>query len=604
MPGLSKRWLVILLLAYTLSFGKEKDFEPIPQDLKTQYRMRFENFFSSPEAEVQERKVLENRLKDLEGMKENILATGNHLLRAFELLDKIRFQFRKHDLYLFFRFATNMKEESTQKDANTLRGISIRAREIVEQAVLNTSEEKLKQLFHQEPKLEKYRFAVEAIRRQKPFSLPPDQEELLNEIQPLVNGDFYQRMVAELDFGTMKTPQGKELHIMRQGREIENHPDPRVRREGRKKFFETLASKRDVLAFGLIQLIQMQNKLSQLHKFKNFREEFFFEEYLTSAEVKNVYDQLAAQSELYRRFEKMEEKRRGSLQTPRFSIVEASTIIRKALEPLGSEYVDELTKLLDPKNGRIDIVGAENRLPMQGGASVYPIGISTFFAFNYEGYYIDVMLIAHEAGHAVQAMLMSNNKVPMAYAAGPGYFTESFGRFNEFLVAKYLYENEVEPARREFFDHQFSERAFALFHSVIEASIENAIHEAVSAGKLQDAEDINRIAKQTGALYSDRFNSEEERKMLWMDAPEYYVAPLHKTHNVFASLLAMKYYSMYEQNRADFARRYMALLKNGYNASPDSLLQQFMGIDLRDPALVRDAVLFLGGLKPANSDAG
>jgi oligoendopeptidase F len=411
----------------------------------------------------------------------------------------------------------------------------------------------------------------------------------------LADGSFYQQTINGLHFGTIKTAEGKSLDVAQQRGEIENHPDPRVRSEGTKKLSDAYAIKRDVFALGLIQMIQLQNKIAQLHKFKNFREESYFEDYVSLQEIKNTYDEIAKESALYRRFEKIQDQARNSTaaQNPRFSIVETSQIVKKAVAPLGEEYVSEMSKLLDPKNGRIDIVRAENRLPMQGGASVYPIGISTFFAFNYEGFYIDVMLIAHEAGHAVQAMLMSSNHVPMAYAAGPGYFTESFGRFNEFIVADYLAKHEPDPLRKKYFVRQFAERAFALFPSAIEASVESEIHQGIEDEQIRNADDIDRITQLTGSKYSDAFKSNPERKMMWMDAPEYYVAPLHKMHNVFASVLALKYYQMYTQNPKDFASRYMALLRNGYNASPDVLLKKFLNIDFRDPELTNDALTFL-----------
>lgn len=128
---------------------------------------------------------------------------------------------------------------------------------------------------------------------------------------------------------------------------------------------------------------------------------------------------------------------------------------------------------------------------------------------------------------------------------------------------------------------------------MIEASVESEIHQGIEDGQIRNADDIDRITQLTGSKYSDAFKSNRERKMMWMDAPEYYVAPLHKMHNVFASVLALKYYQMYTQNPKDFASRYMALLRNGYNASPDVLLKKFLNIDFRDPELTNDALTFL-----------
>jgi len=43
----------------------------------------------------------------------------------------------------------------------------------------------------------------------------------------------------------------------------------------------------------------------------------------------------------------------------------------------------------------------------------------------------------------------------------------------------------------------------------------------------------------------------------------------------------------------DFPRRYEALLRNGYDAHPDALLQTFVGVSLADPALIASATTVL-----------
>jgi len=58
-------------------------------------------------------------------------------------------------------------------------------------------------------------------------------------------------------------------------------------------------------------------------------------------------------------------------------------------------------------------------------------------------------------------------------------------------------------------------------------------------------------------------------------------------------LLALKYYELYTRNSTAFIPRCIALLKNGFDAPPAGLLKNLLGIDLRDPNLVTDAVRFI-----------
>src|SRR5207244_2993947 len=107
-----------------------------------------------------------------------------------------------------------------------------------------------------------------------------------------------------------------------------------------------------------------------------------------------------------------------ALQRPRFTIDQASQIIRDALAPLGAEFRQELAALLDPANGRMDIVPGEHR-KRGGGFSKGYIGTdSVFYSPGFSGSYRDVDVLAHEATHAVHRQLMNRNHVLPRYAGG------------------------------------------------------------------------------------------------------------------------------------------------------------------------------------------
>ena len=91
---------------------------------------------------------------------------------------------------------------------------------------------------------------------------------------------------------------------------------------------------------------------------------------------------------------------------PRFSITDTTRILKDSLGVLGPEYSRELYALLDPANGRLDIVGGENRVPGAFANGFLGKPQSIFFCFNYEGYFDDLDAFAHEAGHAVIAEVL------------------------------------------------------------------------------------------------------------------------------------------------------------------------------------------------------
>jgi len=75
----------------------------------------------------------------------------------------------------------------------------------------------------------------------------------------------------------------------------------------------------------------------------------------------------------------------ATIRAPRFTIQDATREVVAAAAPLGPGYVRELRALLDPANGRLDLVARANRVDRQGfstGSVGYP---STFFQGKFEG---------------------------------------------------------------------------------------------------------------------------------------------------------------------------------------------------------------------------
>ena len=69
-----------------------------------------------------------------------------------------------------------------------------------------------------------------------------------------------------------------------------------------------------------------------------------------------------------------------------------------------------------------------------------------------------------------------------------------------------------------------------------------------------------------------------------------YEDPFYDTNYVYGSLLALNFYARYLQDPEHFVPRYIALLKNGFNAPPAELLKRFLDLDLHDSQLLSNAL--------------
>jgi oligoendopeptidase F len=278
---------------------------------------------------------------------------------------------------------------------------------------------------------------------------------------------------------------------------------------------------------------------------------------------------------------------------PRFTIADGTAQIRAALAPLGPEYGRELAELLDPANGRMDIVPGPNR--KSGGFSRGFPGVTTaFYSAGYEGYYNDLRVIAHESTHAIHRQLMNNHDVLPVYASGPGFLFESFAILNELLLPDYLYTHaRDDSARRYFLEQFFDGKGMAMFFVAQDAALEQAIHEGVIHGDLRTADDLDRLTATVNARFSIWGAEYPQLNERWMTSGLFYEDPLYDINYVYGAMLALEYYRMLRADPRGFAKRYIALLGNGFDAQPSELLQRFLGIDLNDPRLLSDAVAVL-----------
>jgi oligoendopeptidase F len=455
----------------------QDNFVAIPKESAAQYRLDFgRNFFASAEAEKAERANYYLALKELESLKGKVAASSTNLLHAFQLYDKVLVEFIRHYTYFYLRYAVNTTDETSNTESSALNSEFGKRTAFLQEELMRIDEPTLNKFISQTPALKVYLFAAQTARRYQPFTLSLKEEEVLSTTFPLDSEwqyDLYQKLLRRTQFGTVKTNDG-ELDVRRGRAAISVNPDREIREAGFKKLYAGYASQRDLYAFTLINLVRARNRLAQLHHFEDAPAQVFFNSYWSKAEVSNLLNQVGQMADVYQRYQRLRAdyaRRRLGIadinvwdisaslkgeQPPRFNINQASDIIREALSPLGSEYGKELAALLDPANGRMDIVTGNNR--RSGGFSKGFPGVTTvFFSGGFAGYYNDMRILTHESTHAIHRQLMNNNGVLPAYAEGPHYLFESFAIFNEFLLPDYLYQHESDSSRRRYFLEQFFE---------------------------------------------------------------------------------------------------------------------------------------------------
>jgi oligoendopeptidase F len=585
--------LALLSLQPSLLLCQET-FEPIPKQSAAQYHVDFaRNFFASPEAEKAERVKLYDALKELDTLKGKVASSADNLQKAFQLYDNVRMRFYRHYAYLYLRYAVNTGDESSLTESSVLDAEVTTRTAFMRQELIQIDDHTLAALVAGNRHLRIYLPAIEVVQRYRPYTLSLKEEELLSTTAPL-NTEWQSDLYEKLRASAHTNPT--------------NGLDQKGREEAFKQDYAGSAAQRDLYAFGLMRLAAARDRLARVHHFADAPSEAYFGSYWSRAEVDNLLEGLAQHSSLYERYQRLRAEhvkkimgygdvnlwdlsaRPQGTDVPRFTIDQASQKIRDALAPLGADYGRELAALLNPLNGRMDIVAGSHR--KRGGFSLGFIGTdSVFFSGGFGGRYNDIRVLAHESTHAVHRQLMNRNGVLPAYAEGPHYLFESFAIFSELLLPDYLYHHETDPRLKQYYLEQFLEGKGTIMFSVApEVAVEHAVYDGVRQGKIKGADDLDAITKRIYSRYSIWPEKYDELKAEWIYITLMYDDPFYDMNYVYGALLALKFYEMYTKDPKDFAPRYIALMRNGFDAPPEILLKRFLGVDLHDPHLLSDAL--------------
>ena len=609
-PGRVKAIATVRSLIFLLCMATTADAQTGPVPALSVDLGRY--YYSSMEAETAARMELDAALKRL-GQFQKQISTGQQLLQALQSYEEALKLYRHHDAYLRLRCSLNRKDPACE--ANGKLGAEVNARTaFLIPEILAISEEQLQAFQSNEPGLKVYQFALQDIRRDAAHVLPSTEQALLDRLHPEIADwqyDLYDQILAGIPFGTVQTATGP-MDVVRQRNLLAAHADASVREEAFKRRFAGFASRRDLLAFALIHTVNAQDSLAKAHHYPDAPARRYSSMYLEPVQTRALLESMAQHGEVVKRFEKIraddfQHSNHARLQAwdlnapdaalalPVTPLAEATRIFHEAFGGLGAEYQEAFDALLNPINGRADVLpgGAPNRY--SAGFSVGFTGsASVLFLGRYDGTYKDLSVIAHEGGHAVHRSLMTAHGVRPLYANGPSFLFESFAAFNELVLADYLAESAGDAHLQRFYREQWMRiKGLDAFYGAQDALLEQKINEGVSTGAIRGPDDLERVSVQVDEQFSTFSATTPDLRNRWAAVSLMYEDPLYDVNYVYGGLLALKYFQLYSTNREQFLPRYIALLKNGFDAPPGVLLKHFLNIELFDGSLLSDDLVLL-----------
>ncbi len=435
-----------------------------------------------------------------------------------------------------------------------------------------------------------YQYWLDAMRRQKPFTLSESEEKIINLKD--VNGvraltTLYDAITNRYTFKL--TVDGVERELTRG--ELQSYyrdPDPDMRAACYQALHQVYANDAPVL--GQIYQAVARNWRSEHLDLRGFTSPMAVRNLINDVPDDVVNTLLAvcqANAPLFHRYFQLkaewlgvEKLRRYDIYAPiahtskRYSFAEAADLVLRSF----TEFDPEIARMAERvfMESHID---SEVRKGKRSGAFCATIepALTPWVQQSYQGRPEDVATLAHELGHAIHSMLAEHHTALTQQSSLP--LAETASTFAEMLLIDRLLAEDPSPdVQRDLLFTQLDDAYATIMRQAYLALFEREAHEQIAQGAPVDA-----LSDLYLRLLTEQFGSSldlsDDFRVEWVEIPHIYSVPFYVYAYAFGQLLVLSLYQQYLQEGEAFKPRYKEILAAGGSASPAFILER-AGIDM------------------------
>jgi oligoendopeptidase F len=575
------------------------------------YSIDQSRYFATPEIEQDE---LKQRIDEASAFPSVAPADPVALYDYLQRADLLYAQLQRHGIYLNLRTSRDLDDQGDLEAAGRANAARQRLRSGVSLALHGLGTDAFSKASDSNPALKRYAYLMTQTERDLSHQLPEDQRRIVDELAgPAASNlwTLYEKTLRSTLFAKIRTASG-ELDAQKDADVLALDPDRSVRQAAWLARWDGYASLADIYATILQGIVRLSDRQARLQQFPDAPSRVYFTRELDRQRIAEALSSIESHVDLYHSYQRLRAAHISAVsditdvrawdlwfpapgfKIPRMTLDESRAEALLALRPLGADYVEHFRQLLDPANGRLDIA-AERGNRTNGGFSMGVTGVpSGLFIESYgQGFVDDTRVILHEGGHAIHRQFMTEGGIPTFYTRGPNWMSEAFAALNELLLYDHLYQTNTDPKIKAYYLRGLiDDITFQIFGSAEEGTLEQSIHDGVVAGRIHTAADLDALTLSIWNKY-EKYPSEPEFAHMWMAKSTMFQDPLYLVNYLYAGLLATKMFDMVQHDPADFQKRYLSLLREGYSAPPEKLLSKFFGREMSQRELVDDSMRIL-----------
>ncbi|MEM7214465.1 MAG: M3 family oligoendopeptidase [Pseudomonadota bacterium] len=216
-----------------------------------------------------------------------------------------------------------------------------------------------------------------------------------------------------------------------------------------------------------------------------------------------------------------------------------------------------------------------------------------YVLLNYHGKPRDVMTLAHELGHGVHQVLAAGQGALMAQT--PLTLAETASVFGEMLTFRSILAKCETPEEKKI---MLSQKVEDMLNTVVRQiafyMFERKVHEARHDGELK-SEDIGDLwLSVQGESLGPAFRFGDDYRPYWAYVPHFIHSPFYVYSYAFGDCLVNSLYAVYQNAEDGFQQKYFDLLKAGGSKHHSEVLKPF-GLDASDPGFWERGLSMISG---------
>ncbi len=514
---------------------------PLRDEIEAKYRWNLCDIYKSDEKWEEAFRLVEEKIPVLKNFEGTLTEDAEKIIGYLKVEEEIGIILERLHLYAMLSKDSDMnvtKYQSMDSRVKTLITNFSSVTSFFKPEILKLEKEKIEKWCNEIDGLKKYHHFFDDLLREKPHTLSSGEEKIIALTAELTNipyNTFSLFTDADLQFPKIDDGSGNEIEISHGRFYSALYSGNRTfREEAYRAYYKPFIQYANTFSSLLMGNIKGNVFTAQVKKFNSAREASLFRNNISVKVYDNLIDAVNQNFEPMHRWTALKKKILNvdklhpfdtyvnifPYEEKKYSYDESLQIVKKALQPLGKNYLDILEKAFSQR--WIDVF--ETRFKRSGAySSGTTFGVHPYVLLNWNSLLNDVFTLVHEMGHNMHSYYTGTSQ-PYVYANYSIFLAEVASTFNESLLLEYLLERSDSKEEKLFLYEKYLNNVTTTFYrQTMFAEYETEIYKLVEEGNSLTSVEFRNLYKK---LYQKYWGSEMsvdlEEEYTWTRIPHFY----------------------------------------------------------------------------------